>query len=171
MKIFHSVDLLFLRAPTLFPISCICHNFPPHIGNLANILSQILQIFLSQILHSAFVSEGGRILHMQCFVREASSKNNATDLLWKRSSCRKILDIFLISYFTEIIQWKAPKRESKGAPSLTLTDMFTNKVELLSKAGGLSPLGIEANASCSGCKVLENTLHLHQFLGNLHPEN
>ena len=154
MKIFHSVDLLFLRAPTLFPISCICHNFPPHIGNLPNILSQILQIFLSQILqiflsqilHSAFVSEGGRILHMQCFVREASSKNNATDLLWKRSSCRKILDIFLISYFTEIIQWKAPKRESKGAPSLTLTDMFTNKVELPSKAGGLAPLGTDANA-------------------------
>ena len=29
---------------------------------------------------------------------------------------------------------------------MTLTDMFTNKVELLSKAGGLAPLGTDANA-------------------------
>ena len=37
VKIFHSVDLLFLRIPTLFPISCICRNFSSHTWSLANI--------------------------------------------------------------------------------------------------------------------------------------
>ena len=48
---------------------------------------------------------------------------------------------------------------------MTLTDMFTNKVELLSKAGGLSALlRTDANTSCSQGSTLSCAIFL-RYLG------
>ena len=85
VKIFHSVDLLFLRIPTLFPISCICRNFSSHTWSLANISATetlFANIFVTETLfhwwslfcHSGFVSDAGKILHMQRFVQRCPRK-------------------------------------------------------------------------------------------------
>ena len=83
VKIFHSVDLLFLRIPTLFPISCICRNFSSHTWSLENISATetlFCKFFCHKTLwwslfcHSGFVSDAGKILHMQRFVQRCPRK-------------------------------------------------------------------------------------------------
>ena len=130
VKIFHSVDLLFLRIPTLVPISsCICHNFSSHTW----------QIFVPQktntFCHSGFVSGICRILHMHCFVREAPLQKQCDRPSLEKIKLTKQCKINSIFHTNDqFLEWKAPKKRKQSrpqSPSLTLNDMFTNSVSFL----------------------------------------